>query len=80
MKKLFHHIREKTEHASLECHESVAQSKGHASVCEGSEKAGERSLLLIFCSNRDLIVSRVSIQEAIVLMSSQAFEHLIDEG
>ena len=76
---MFDHVGEKTKHALLECCGSIAQSKGYASVGESSEWAGERSLLLVLCSNRDLIVSRVSIQENLVLMSSQAFKHLVDE-
>ena len=61
LKKTFYHIREQTEHATLECCGNIAQSKGHASISEGSERAGERSLFLIFCSNGDLIVSQVPI-------------------
>jgi len=41
----------------LECYGSIAQSKGHASVSEGFERAGERGLFLVFYSNRDLVVS-----------------------
>ena len=58
---MFHHVGEQTEHALLEYRGSVAQSKGHASIGEGSEWAGEHSLLLVFCNNGDLIVSRVLI-------------------
>jgi len=53
---MFHHVAEQTEHAPLEYRGSVVQSKGHALVGEGSEWAGEHSLLLIFCSKGDLIV------------------------
>ena len=60
---MFHHVREQSEHAPLECRGSVAQSEGHASVGEGSEWAGERSLLLVFCNNGDLIVSQVPIRK-----------------
>ena len=77
---MFHHVGEQTEHAPLEYRGSVAQYKGHVLVGEGSEWAGERTLLLVFCSNRDLIVACVPIQEIIVLMSSQAFKYLVDEG
>jgi len=77
---MFHHVGEQTEHTPLECHGSVVQSKRYASVGEGSKWAGERSLLLVFCNNGDLIVFRVPIQETIVLMSSQAFKHLVNEG
>ena len=60
-KKTFYHVGEQTEYAPLECCGSIAQFKGHASVSEGSERAGERGLFLVFCSNRDLIISRVPI-------------------
>ena len=54
---MFHHVGGQTEHAPLEYRESSAQSKGHASVGEGSEWAGEHGLFLVFYSNGDLIVS-----------------------
>jgi len=58
---MFYHIGEKTKHAPLEYHGSIAQSKGHASVGKGSEWASEYGLLLVLCSNRDLIVSWVPV-------------------
>ena len=61
LKKTFYDVGEKNKHASLEYCRSIAQSKGHVSISEGSEWAGERSLFLVFCSNRDLIVSWVAI-------------------
>ena len=61
LKETFDHVGEKTKHASLECCGSIAQSKGHASVSEGSEWAGERGLFMVLCSNGDLIISRVLI-------------------
>jgi len=44
-------------HAPFEYCGSVAQSKGHALVGKGSEWASKRDLLLVLCSNGDLIVS-----------------------
>ena len=76
---MFYHIGEKTKHAPFKCRGSIAQSKEHVSVGEGFEWTGERSLLLVFYSNGDLVVSWVPIQETKVLMSSQAFKYLVDE-
>ena len=39
-KETFYHVGEKTKHAPLECCGSIIQSKGHALVSKGSERAG----------------------------------------
>jgi len=40
----------------------------------------ESSLFLVLRSNGNLIISRVTMQETIILVASKTFKHLINEG
>ena len=55
------------------------QPKRHATIGECPKSIGKRRLLLIFGVHRDLVISRITIQEAIVLVPSQALHHLINK-
>ena len=51
-------------HASLEGRGGVAQSEWHASKGEGAKRTCERRLLLIVGVDSNLIVARISVEEA----------------
>jgi hypothetical protein len=48
-------------------------------VGECPKRTGESCLLLIFGVHRDLIISRITIQERIISMLCQVLHHLINE-
>ena len=57
----------------------IAEAEGHPSVSKGAEWTGKCGLLLILWCNVDLEVSSVAIQKAVMGLTSQPFQHLIDE-
>jgi hypothetical protein len=60
-KKTLYHVRE---------YADIAQPKGHATVGKCPKRTGKRRLFLIFGVDKDLVISRITIQEAIVIMPS----------
>ena len=54
-------------HASLKCHGGVAQPEWHASEGKCAKRTCEHRLLLIVEMNHNLVVARISIQEAEVI-------------
>ena len=75
----FGHIGEDAEHAALKTSRGVAQPKRHATIRKYAEQTRGCSFLLIFRSDWNLVVPRVSIQKAIVLMTCKSLEHLINK-
>jgi len=69
-KETFPHVGENTEHTTLERRRCIAQPKGHALVC--SERTRKGGLLLIFGSNQNLIIPRITIKKAVVLLASRS--------
>ena len=73
-------VREDGRHTSLEGRGGVAQSKWHASESEGAKRTSERGLLLIVGGvDSNLIIARVSVEEAEVVGSCQLVQDLVDE-
>ena len=68
----FDHIRKYCHHASLKGSQGVTKSKWHSPKSKCAIRAREGGFLLIFQSNGDLIVSRVSIQKAKVIISCKS--------
>ena len=69
LQKLLYHVREFASHALLKCKGCIAQLKGHATVGECPKRTGKRCLLL-FGVHRDMVIAKITIQEAIVIVPS----------
>ena len=67
-KKSLYHIREYADHVSLKGSGCIAQPKGHARVGQCPKWIGKGRLLLIFGVHKDLVISRITIQEAIEIV------------
>ena len=72
-------VGEDCRHTSLKRRGGVAQSEWHASQGECAKGTCERRLLLIVKMNSNLIVARISIEEAEVTQSCQSVQDLVDE-
>ncbi|MED6117683.1 hypothetical protein PIB30_112067, partial [Stylosanthes scabra] len=64
------HVRENGEHTPLKCSWCIAQSKWHSFVCKDSKGAGEGCFFLVSRIHYDLVISRITIKEAVVGMAS----------
>ena len=67
-------------HGALEGGSSVLNTKGHASIGKCATRDCECSLVMILFLDMDLVISRKSVHEGKVLMSSACIDNLIDEG
>ena len=76
---MLYHVREYADYLPLQSSGCIAQPKGYAMVGEYPNKTGKHHCLLIFGVYKDLVISRITIQEAIVIMPSQALHHLINQ-
>ena len=72
-------VGEDSRHTSLEGRRGVAQSEWHASEGEGAKRTCERCLLLIVGVDSNLIIARISVEEAEVVGSCQSVQDLVDE-
>src|SRR3954462_9398571 len=79
LNEFFNHIREDCHHAPLESRRCIAQTEWHPSVGVRSVRTRERRFLLIFWCNVDLVLTRVSVQETVIFMTCQPFQHLVNE-
>ena len=68
----FDHVRKYCHHASLKGSWGVTQPKWHSLERECAIRACEGGFLLIFRSNGDMIVFRISIQKAKVLIPRES--------
>ena len=57
----------------------IAQSEWHASEGKCSKRTCEHRLLLIVGLNRNLVIARISVEEAEVISSCQSVQDLVDE-
>jgi hypothetical protein len=62
--------REYADHASLKSSRCIAQPKRHVRVGKCPKRTGKCCLLLIFRVYKDLVISRITIQEAIIFVPS----------
>src|SRR4051812_44689275 len=79
LNKLPNHIKKDSHHASLKSCRCIGHAKWYPSVCVRSIRTHEHSLLLIFRSDINLIITKISVKKAVVFMTSQSFKHLVNE-
>jgi hypothetical protein len=72
-------VREYADHALLKSSRYIAQPKRHATVGKCPKGKYKCSLLLVFEVHWDLVISRITIQKAIIFVPSQMLHHLINQ-
>ena len=77
---IFYHIRTDWHHASLESGRGITKTELHSAICECSVRACKGGLFLIVRVYRYLEKSIVSVKKTVILVISQYFQHLINEG
>jgi len=64
----------------LKCCWGIVQAERHSTISKCPKWTCEHSLFLVLRRNRNLIIPRVTVQETVIVMASQSFKHLINEG
>ena len=77
---MLHQIAENAKHTPLESGRCIAKAKGHPPIGIRAKWAGEGGFLLVFCSNLNLKVSKITIEEAVEWVPRNSLQKLINEG